>query len=111
MSSSLSVSLLQNAFQEKIVQRREAEFGRLKKERDERISQLISSRKHERETVRKLMYYLNLEEQRIERLREEEEARKHEGKRILNPHIHHSLIVLVGTLLLGFSGYLSKAKL
>ncbi|EES02592.2 eukaryotic translation initiation factor 3 subunit A [Sorghum bicolor] len=67
-----------NAFQEKIVQRREAEFGRLKKERDERISQLISSRKHERETVRKLMYYLNLEEQRIERLREEEEARKHE---------------------------------
>ncbi|XP_066305887.1 eukaryotic translation initiation factor 3 subunit A-like [Miscanthus floridulus] len=67
-----------NAFQEKIVQRREAEFGRLKKERDERISQLISSRKRERETVRKLMYYLNLEEQRTERLREEEEARKRE---------------------------------
>ena len=83
-SSWLSVSLLQNAFQEKIVQRREAEFGRLKKERDERISQLISSRKRERETVRKLMYYLNLEEQRIERLREEEEARKREGKWILN---------------------------
>ncbi|CAD6343720.1 unnamed protein product [Miscanthus lutarioriparius] len=39
-----------NAFQEKIVQRHEAEFGRLKKERDERISQLISSRKRERET-------------------------------------------------------------
>ncbi|KAG2587288.1 hypothetical protein PVAP13_5NG132100 [Panicum virgatum] len=67
-----------NAFQERIVQRREAEFGRLKKERDERINQLISSRKRERETVRKLMYYLNLEEQRIERLREEEEARKRE---------------------------------
>ncbi|XP_066305591.1 eukaryotic translation initiation factor 3 subunit A-like isoform X1 [Miscanthus floridulus] len=67
-----------NAFQERIVQRREAEFGRLKKERDERISQLISSRKRERETVRKLMYYLNLEEQRIETLREEEEARKRE---------------------------------
>ncbi|CAO2207606.1 unnamed protein product [Urochloa humidicola] len=67
-----------NAFQERIVQRREAEFGRLKKERDERISQLISSRKRERETVRKLMYYLNLEEQRIERVREEEEARKRE---------------------------------
>ena len=80
----LSVSLLQNAFQERIVQRREAEFGRLKKERDERISQLISSRKRERETVRKLMYYLNLEEQRIETLREEEEARKREGKWILN---------------------------
>ncbi|XP_062191980.1 eukaryotic translation initiation factor 3 subunit A-like [Phragmites australis] len=67
-----------NAFQDRIVQRREAEFSRLKKERDERISQLISSRKRERETVRKLMYYLNLEEQRIERLREEEEARKRE---------------------------------
>ncbi|PUZ57793.1 hypothetical protein GQ55_5G457800 [Panicum hallii var. hallii] len=67
-----------NAFQDRIVQRREAEFGRLKKERDERISQVISSRKRERETVRKLMYYLNLEEQRIERCREEEEARKRE---------------------------------
>lgn len=74
------VLFLQNAFQERIVQRRETEFGRLKKERDERINQLISSRKRERETVRKLMYYLNLEEQRIERLREEEEARKREGK-------------------------------
>jgi translation initiation factor 3 subunit A len=71
---------LQNALQERIVQLREAEFGRLKKERDERFSQLISSRKRERERVRKLMYYLNREEQRIEMLREEEEARKHEGK-------------------------------
>ncbi|KAL6627533.1 hypothetical protein ACP70R_031259 [Stipagrostis hirtigluma subsp. patula] len=67
-----------NAFQERIVQRRESEYNHLKKERDERISQLIASRKRERETVRKLMYYLNLEEQRIERLREEEEARKRE---------------------------------
>ncbi|CAO2204881.1 unnamed protein product [Urochloa humidicola] len=67
-----------NAFQERIVQRREAEFGRLKKERDDRVIQLISSRKREREMVRKLMYYLNLEEQRIEREREEEEARKRE---------------------------------
>ena len=67
-----------NIFQERIVQRREAEFSRLKKERDERTSQLISSRKRERDTVRKLMYYLNLEEQRLQRLREEEEARKRE---------------------------------
>ncbi|KAF0918346.1 hypothetical protein E2562_023517 [Oryza meyeriana var. granulata] len=67
-----------NIFQERIVQRREAEFSRLKKERDERTSQLISSRKRERDTVRKLMYYLNLEEQRLERRREEEEARKRE---------------------------------
>ncbi|XP_006643712.1 eukaryotic translation initiation factor 3 subunit A [Oryza brachyantha] len=67
-----------NVFQERIVQRRESEFSRLKKERDEKTSQLISSRKRERDTVRKLMYHLNLEEQRIERLREEEEARKRE---------------------------------
>ncbi|VAI69582.1 unnamed protein product [Triticum turgidum subsp. durum] len=67
-----------NAFQERIVQRREAEFSSLRKEREERISQLISSRKRERETVRKLMYYLNMEEQRIQRVREEEEARKRE---------------------------------
>ena len=61
------------------MQRRESEFRSLRKERDERIDQLISSRKRERETVRKLMYYLNLEEQRIQRQREEEEARKREG--------------------------------
>ncbi|KAI4973602.1 hypothetical protein ZWY2020_041383 [Hordeum vulgare] len=67
-----------NAFQERIVQRREAEFSSLRKEREERINQLISSRKREREIVRKLMHYLNMEEQRIQRVREEEEARKHE---------------------------------
>jgi translation initiation factor 3 subunit A len=78
--SLLSALPLQNALQERIIQERAAEFGRLKKERDERMNRLISSRKHERETVRKLMFYLNLEEQRIEMLREEEEARKREGK-------------------------------
>ena len=75
-----SFFLFQNAFQERIVQRRESEFSSIRKERDERINQLISSRKRERETVRKLMYYLNLEEQRIQRQREEDEAKKREGK-------------------------------
>uniref|UniRef100_A0ACD5YW24 Uncharacterized protein n=1 Tax=Avena sativa TaxID=4498 RepID=A0ACD5YW24_AVESA len=69
-----------NAFQERIVQRRESEFSSLRKERDERVNQLISSRKRERETVRKLMYYLNLEEQRIQRQREEDEAKKREDE-------------------------------
>ncbi|VAH70998.1 unnamed protein product [Triticum turgidum subsp. durum] len=69
-----------NAFQERIVQRRESEFSSLRKEREERINQLLSSRKRERETVRKLMYFLNMEEQRIQREREEQEARKREGK-------------------------------
>ncbi|KAM0900272.1 hypothetical protein ACQ4PT_020741 [Festuca glaucescens] len=70
-----------NAFQERIVQRRESEFSSLRKERGERVNLLISSRKRERETVRKLMYYLNLEEQQIQRQREEDEARKHEERR------------------------------
>jgi hypothetical protein len=82
-SSEFALLLFQNAFQDRIVQCREAEFNHLKKERDDRISQLISSRKHERETVRKLMYYLNMEEQRLEKQREEEEARKREGKLLL----------------------------
>ena len=76
------------------MQRRESEFSSLRKERDERINQLISSRKRERETVRKLMYYLNLEEQRIQRKREEEEARKREGKFIIGPVLLFVLLVV-----------------
>ncbi|KAM3253984.1 hypothetical protein ACQJBY_047855 [Aegilops geniculata] len=77
-----------NAFQERIVQRREAEFLSLTKEREERISQLVSSRRRERETARKLTYYLKMmEEQRIQKAREEEEqriqrAREEEKQRI-----------------------------
>ncbi|VAI12883.1 unnamed protein product [Triticum turgidum subsp. durum] len=76
-----------NAFQERVVQRREAEFLSLTKEREERISQLVSSRRRERETARKLTYYLKMEEQRIQRAREEEEqriqrAREEEEQRI-----------------------------
>ncbi|VAH55194.1 unnamed protein product [Triticum turgidum subsp. durum] len=71
-----------NAFQERIVQRRESEFSSLRKEREERINQLLSSRKRERETVRKLMYFLNMEEQRIQREREEQEARKRDARPI-----------------------------
>jgi translation initiation factor 3 subunit A len=82
-ASEFALLLFQNAFQDRIVQCREAEFNHLKKERDERTTHLISSRKHERETVRKLMFYLNMEEQRLEKQREEEEARKREGKLML----------------------------
>ncbi|KAM3271874.1 hypothetical protein ACQJBY_042218 [Aegilops geniculata] len=76
-----------NAFQERIGQRREAEFLSLTKDREERINQLISSRRRERETARKLTYYLKMEEQRIQRAREEEEqriqrAREEEEQRI-----------------------------
>lgn len=63
-------------FQDRIVSRRESEYSRLKKERDDRINQLISMRKREREIKRKLLFYLKSEEERLIRLREEEEARK-----------------------------------
>ncbi|THU67772.1 hypothetical protein C4D60_Mb05t28220 [Musa balbisiana] len=65
-------------FQQRIVNCRETEYNRLKKEREDKINQLIALRKHERETKRKMLFYLKSEEERLTRLREEEEARKHE---------------------------------
>ncbi|KAM0934722.1 putative proteasome component (PCI) domain, eukaryotic translation initiation factor 3 subunit A [Dioscorea sansibarensis] len=65
-------------FQNKIVSRREAEYSRLKKEREERINQLVAMKKREREIKRKLLFYLKSEEERLTKLQEEEEARKHE---------------------------------
>lgn len=70
---------LQNILQEGIASRREAEFNRLKKEREDRISQLIAMRKQEREKKRKLLYFIKSENERLTKLREEEERRKHEG--------------------------------
>lgn len=58
---------------------REAEYNRLKKEREDKINQLVAMRKCEREFKRKLLFYLKSEEVRLTRLREEEEVRKHEG--------------------------------
>ena len=65
-------------YQEKVVSRRQAEFDRLRKETEERISRILQSRKQDRERLRKWKYYLNVEEERQQKLREEEEARKRE---------------------------------
>ncbi|KAB1216327.1 Eukaryotic translation initiation factor 3 subunit A [Morella rubra] len=65
-------------FQERVVSRRQEEFTRLRREREERISQILLSRRQEREKMRKLKYYLSLEEERLRKLHEEEEAQKHE---------------------------------
>lgn len=65
-------------FQERVVNHRQAEFNRLRKEREERISRILQSRRQEREKMRKLKYYLKLEEERQQKLREEEEAKKRE---------------------------------
>ncbi|KAI4349281.1 hypothetical protein L6164_009890 [Bauhinia variegata] len=65
-------------YQQIVVSKRQAEFNRLRREKEERISRILQSRRQEREKLRKLKYYLNLEEERQQRLREEEEARRHE---------------------------------
>ncbi|KAJ4950931.1 hypothetical protein NE237_027763 [Protea cynaroides] len=67
-------------FQEKIVSRREFEINNLKREKEERIKQILQARKQERETRRKLIFYLRSEEERLNKLREEEEARKREAE-------------------------------
>lgn len=65
-------------YQERVVSHRQAEFDRLRREREERISRILQSRRQEREKMRKFKYYLKLEEERQQKLREEEEARKRE---------------------------------
>jgi hypothetical protein len=70
---------VQEIFQERVVSRRQEEFSRLRTEREERISQILQSRRQERERMRKLKFYLSLEEERQIKLREQEEARKLEG--------------------------------
>ncbi|VFQ69396.1 unnamed protein product [Cuscuta campestris] len=63
-------------FEVRVVSRREDEQNRIKREREERISQLIQSRKQEREAKRKMLFFLKTEEERLKKQREEEEARK-----------------------------------
>ncbi|KDP23427.1 hypothetical protein JCGZ_23260 [Jatropha curcas] len=65
-------------FQERVMSRRQAEFDRLRTEREERINQIIQARKQEREANRKKIFYVRTEEERLRKLREEEEARKRE---------------------------------
>ncbi|KAK1370744.1 Eukaryotic translation initiation factor 3 subunit A [Heracleum sosnowskyi] len=65
-------------FQNKVVESREAEYERLRKERHERIEQILQARKEERESKRKMLFYLSIEEEKLKKLKEEEEARKRE---------------------------------
>ncbi|RAL50639.1 hypothetical protein DM860_015786 [Cuscuta australis] len=65
-------------FGARIISRRDAEQSRMKREREERINQIIQSRKQEREAKRKMIFFLRTEEERLSKLREEEEARKRE---------------------------------
>ncbi|KAG2295430.1 hypothetical protein Bca4012_003160 [Brassica carinata] len=65
-------------FQGEVISRRQAEFDKIRTEREERISQMIRARKQERDIKRKQLYYLTTEEERIRKLQEEEEAHKRE---------------------------------
>lgn len=65
-------------YQARVVNHRQEEFDRLRRERDERISRILQSRRQERDKMRKLKFYLSLEEEKQQKAREEEEARKRE---------------------------------
>ncbi|KAJ7534841.1 hypothetical protein O6H91_12G006400 [Diphasiastrum complanatum] len=69
-------------FQAQVVSRRQGEFERLKREREERIAELRLLRSQERERRRKMEYYRSLEEARLLKIKEEEEARKREEEEI-----------------------------
>ncbi|CAJ2632755.1 unnamed protein product [Trifolium pratense] len=77
-------------YQEKVVSHRQAETDRLKKEREDRISRILQSRKQEREKMRKLKYFLQVEEERRQKLREAEEAQKRqEAERKKKEQLEH----------------------
>ncbi|KAK2966398.1 hypothetical protein RJ640_013708 [Escallonia rubra] len=63
-------------FQKRVVNRRQAEYNRLRVEREERINKIRKERREDREIKRKRLFYLSLEEERQRKEREEEEARK-----------------------------------
>ncbi|KAL3624614.1 Eukaryotic translation initiation factor 3 subunit A [Castilleja foliolosa] len=65
-----------NIFQERVLNRRRAGYDRQRVEREESLNQIVQSLKQERETKRKLIFFLRSEEERQKRLCEEEEARK-----------------------------------
>ena len=71
---------MQNIFQDQVASRREGEFQRLKREREERLAELRAIRKQESVMRRKLEYYRRQKEARLIKLKEEREARKREGK-------------------------------
>lgn len=61
---------------------RNAQYARLRAERDERINQILQARREDRKLKRKTLFYLRVEEERLKKLREEEEARKLEGNSV-----------------------------
>ncbi|KAL6564794.1 Eukaryotic translation initiation factor 3 subunit A [Orobanche minor] len=67
-------------FQDSVLNRRRARYGGLMQEKELMLSNIIQSRKKEREAKRKMIYFLRTEEERQKRLHKEEEARKLEAE-------------------------------
>ena len=74
------VLIMQNIFQNQVVNHHQGEFERLKREWEERLVELRAFQKQKRDMHRKMEYYRRQKEARLTKLKEEEEARKHEGK-------------------------------
>ncbi|CAE6181099.1 unnamed protein product [Arabidopsis arenosa] len=66
-------------FQDRVSSLQQAEFERIRKEKEEHIGQIIQARKQESDSKRKRIYHLKSEEERIKKLQEEEEAHRREG--------------------------------
>lgn len=66
-------------FQGQVVSRRQGEFEKLLREREERLAEMRLSRHLDCERRRKMEYYRQQEEARLLKIKEEEEARKREG--------------------------------
>lgn len=70
-------------FQGQVVSRRQGEFEKLLREREERLAEMRLSRHLDCERRRKMEYYRQQEEARLLKIKEEEEARKREGNLLL----------------------------
>lgn len=87
------VLITQNVFHNQVVSRREGEFERLKREREERVAEVRAIRKQEREMRRKMEHYRRQEAARLIKLKEEEEGRKREGEIEIQAAICYCYIV------------------
>ena len=75
-------------FAQQVKSRRQADHDRLKRERDERIAQILHERREERVIRRKTIFFLRSEEERLDKIREEEEAHKREGTLFLSSSVN-----------------------
>ncbi|GAB2300433.1 Eukaryotic translation initiation factor 3 subunit A [Dionaea muscipula] len=65
-------------FEQEVIRRRQAEFDRLRQEKEEGMREILQARKQERGMKRKMIFFLRSEEERSRKQREEEDARKRE---------------------------------